>query len=66
LNVTACIRPVGLQQRALGHYGHGFFDGAHLHPQIDANRGVDRHVNAIAQEPLESAQLGLDAVRAVF
>ena len=60
------VGAVGLQQWTGADDGDRFFERADVHPAVDAHRGVDRHLDALAHEALEARELGRDAVGAVL
>ena len=66
LDDAARVGPVGLQQRALADDGDRLLDGADFELQIDAERRVHRHDDAVTHRFLEAAQFPGDAVGAVL
>src|SRR5439155_5025077 len=66
LDDAARVGPVGLQQRALADDGDRLLEGAHFQLEVDAHGRVDRHVDAVAYDAPEAAQLAGDAVCAVL
>ena len=60
------VGAVGLQDGGRADDGDRFFEGAELQPQVDADRRVDRHDDAVAQHLLEAGQRRDDPVRSVL
>jgi hypothetical protein len=66
LDHPASVGPVGLEDRCLLHHLDRLGHRADLEDHVHTNGGVDLHLDAVAGELLEAAQLGRNAVQAVL